>query len=848
MKNLFLLLLIFFSLTGLFAQNYSLDFDGTDDYIQTSSSINIGNTFTIEFWMKVNLKDYGDPLSFGTDDFSLTFVTYADGRMLFTTGDGSSNWGNGVETSIGTLKDNTWYHITGISTGSNLKLYINGILIGESNENSNLINQILNIGSRPATNYNFNGTIDEVRIWNDIRTENEIRQNMYHELPNPTSEASLTAYYNFNSTAGGILTDNSSNSNTGTLLNIDNNNWLPSAAFFGPKNCLNFDGSDDYVNIPANTVLDNTNFTVELLAKMNGIPTYWNSLIDKGRYSTAKDWYILTNQGTLHFVFGVHDIGEIYVFIGDYNWHHIAVTCNGTEFILYIDGVEKGTLTGSYTPSTNAINIGKVVTGNNYFNGNIDEVRIWNDVRTKDEIRENMFQTLTGNETGLVAYYNFDNTSGTTLQDFSGNNNDGTLNNMDDSDWESSSAFNTWLNTNSTDWTTTSNWSQNSTPISTDNVGIYNYSGAWPCLNGTPTVYNLFVGTSANLALYSNMTVNGNFFVYDNIDLNSHTITLGSTAYLFEESYVIYGTSGKITTTRDLNNISSEDIGGLGAIITTTENMGSTIIERHHSQIDGATNSIKRWFVIEPTNNTNLDASLTFNYLESELNGNTESTLSLYRSTDNGSTWSDMGSTRDVDANTLSLSSTNHFSWWTATKTNSTLPVEITNFDGINLQNKNKLNWNTASETNNKDFIIERSIDGTNFTQICKVEGKKNSNLQNKYQYFDYNIKSNKAYYYRLSNEDFDGTINNIKTIYLENPNLKSNIKVYPNPFKDYISINLNNGSNYGKVTIFNSKGIPVLQKEINSFTKINTQNLEKGNYLIQIISNNKLDNYKILK
>jgi hypothetical protein len=87
-----------------------------------------------------------------------------------------------------------------------------------------------------------------------------------------------------------------------------------------------------------------------------------------------------------------------------------------------------------------------------------------------------MCKNLTGNEAGLIAYYTFDNTSGGMLQDFAYNDealNDGTLYNMDNAGWVSSSAFNTWLNTSSSSWSTASNWS-NGVPSSTGNVGIYN--------------------------------------------------------------------------------------------------------------------------------------------------------------------------------------------------------------------------------------------------------------------------------------------------------------------------------------------------------------------------------------
>jgi hypothetical protein len=55
--------------------------------------------------------------------------------------------------------------------------------------------------------------------------------------------------------------------------------------------------------------------------------------------------------------------------------------------------------------------------------GEIDEFRVWNVERTASEITSNMNTSLSGSETGLVAYYNFESASGSTLLDLAGSNN-----------------------------------------------------------------------------------------------------------------------------------------------------------------------------------------------------------------------------------------------------------------------------------------------------------------------------------------------------------------------------------------------------------------------------------------
>ncbi|ETR67992.1 MAG: hypothetical protein OMM_04834 [Candidatus Magnetoglobus multicellularis str. Araruama] len=70
----------------------------------------------------------------------------------------------------------------------------------------------------------------------------------------------------------------------------------------------------------------------------------------------------------------------------------------------------------------------------------MDEVSIWNVALSEAEVRNYMCSRLTGNETGLIAYFRFDHFTGTTLTDLSGNNFHGTLTNMDNASWNISEA------------------------------------------------------------------------------------------------------------------------------------------------------------------------------------------------------------------------------------------------------------------------------------------------------------------------------------------------------------------------------------------------------------------------
>ena len=65
--------------------------------------------------------------------------------------------------------------------------------------------------------------------------------------------------------------------------------------------------------------------------------------------------------------------------------------------------------------------------GNIYFPGKFDDLRIWNIALTQSQILSYMTTSPTGNETGLVGYWNFNEGTGTTLTDQTSNGNNGTI-------------------------------------------------------------------------------------------------------------------------------------------------------------------------------------------------------------------------------------------------------------------------------------------------------------------------------------------------------------------------------------------------------------------------------------
>lgn len=201
----------------------------------------------------------------------------------------------------------------------------------------------------------------------------------------------------------------------------------------------------------------------------------------------------------------------------------------------------------------------------------------------------------------------------------------------------------------------------------------YEYAGAEAQATGTSlpaTVDGLAIANPDGVTLTSPVTVTGTLLVDDgDLDMNGNTITLGPTGLLSETpGNTVTGATGSITTTRVLNApAAGVDIGGLGVHIGSSANLGSTVITRGHAvQAAAGNGSIARYFDIIPTTNTGLNATIVLKYDESELNGNPENVLSLFKSTDTGTSWLPQGGAINPAANTITLPGVNDFSRWTA--------------------------------------------------------------------------------------------------------------------------------------------------------------------------------------
>ncbi len=223
-------------------------------------------------------------------------------------------------------------------------------------------------------------------------------------------------------------------------LSYGNDTSFKTKKLLPPGNALNFDGVNDYVEIPNNSVLDFTSgITMECWINTTNYSEEYIATKSEGAYyfsvgvgGTGKAGFYISNIST----------GWLYStsVVSDGNWHHIAATWDDITNVIkmYVDGTLEDSVAGSGTIGTNSnpLDIG-TREGGSIFYGSIDEFRLWNIARSACDIRSYMNKTLTGSEPGLVAYYNFDqgiadgnNAGVTTLTDNSTNGNNGTLYNF----------------------------------------------------------------------------------------------------------------------------------------------------------------------------------------------------------------------------------------------------------------------------------------------------------------------------------------------------------------------------------------------------------------------------------
>src|SRR5262245_52121580 len=199
--------------------NFVLELDGTESYLELPTNIfNNLTQATVEAWVRWDrygeakrLFNYGGPrqdMSILLDGKALTFVLGNEKRELH------------YITIPELLRTNEWCHVAGVSGPGGMQLYFNGFLMDSNSFTGRFSRLATNgyfyLGERVTTvdaPTLFQGGIDEFRVWNTARTEQQIRETMFRRLNG--NEPGLVGCWNFDD---GTPQDSSPGQHHGTLI------------------------------------------------------------------------------------------------------------------------------------------------------------------------------------------------------------------------------------------------------------------------------------------------------------------------------------------------------------------------------------------------------------------------------------------------------------------------------------------------------------------------------------------------------------------------------------------------------------------------------------------------------
>jgi len=467
-----------------FASTNSFTFDGNSDFIDCSSaasSISADNEGTISVWVQPNDIVNGQRIicfsaSTQTRQY-LNLTLTASGFQVDMRTSSFSTTGFSVITDVNPFSLGTWIHLAIVQDGVSPQLYVDGVAVAQTftvpDNDQKWLNDMgsfdsINIGrlftSDLDQNY-FDGLVDEVSYFSSALSSTDIETIYNNGVPNNLNELSTlpTIWYRMGEEAtfdgsNWTLTDQGSGGNNATTQNMaEASRVLDVPPTFNTKSIL-LDGIDDAVVIGTASLGITSTISVSAWVKIPTTNTGGGGtniqviIAEDTTGSGQRNWNLFWRGGGIDsFYFAIHNTNlssssaqSVGVTPNSGQWIHILATYDGTAnangIKLYIDGVPNAQGTASSTGinsfTSSEPNIGRL-TGQNQWNfeGNIDEVSVWNSELSASDVtsiyNSGVPNNLNDLSTPPLSWWRCgDGDTSPTLTDNGSGGNDGTMTNF----------------------------------------------------------------------------------------------------------------------------------------------------------------------------------------------------------------------------------------------------------------------------------------------------------------------------------------------------------------------------------------------------------------------------------
>lgn len=410
-----------FSVTGIrngaqTDHSVSVRLDGKNDVLVSEFQRNwSGKNLTIEMWTLADKPQDAVLFSQGNANSSIELATTSDNRLKVKVADKTI-----VSDKAFDYEQGTWAHVAlvynnegNVSAYYNYEQLISAAEVGEYNGEGAYV-----FGASVDGSGHFAGKMHGARIWDKVMTPARLQTNSLTMLSG--AESNLIAYYPMSEAKGSVLADKAHGAN----LEMRGGEWA------NPEGrAAAFNGKDQYLKLSSGSscVVDSSmDYTIETWFKADEAQQT-ATIISNGRgdgeeMGGSLNLFALNlEEGRLVF----HNNGVRVACDGsfaDNDWHHVAVAVNRTSGRgqIYVDGklntyfeaADLGGIAAAYihlgarvwTPADNL----QQERADNFFKGEIDEVRVWNLYKSETLVENGNSNRLDGTEKGLLAYYPFE--------------------------------------------------------------------------------------------------------------------------------------------------------------------------------------------------------------------------------------------------------------------------------------------------------------------------------------------------------------------------------------------------------------------------------------------------------